>query len=59
MPATDTQAVTPLTTLKEEELLFRAAVRDFAEDTMAPWRPQWTKKAVSSQPCCPSYSTSV
>ena len=36
MPATDTQAVTPLTTLKEEEQLFRTAVRNFAEDTIAP-----------------------
>ena len=36
MPATETQAVTPLTTLREEEILFRAAVRDFAEDTIAP-----------------------
>ena len=36
MPATDTLVVTPLTTLKEEENLFRAAVRDFAEDAIAP-----------------------
>ena len=36
MPATDTLAVAPLTTLKEEEDLFRAAVRDFAEDAIAP-----------------------
>ena len=37
MPATDTPTVTPLTTLKEEENLFRAAVRDFAEETIGPF----------------------
>lgn len=36
MPATETQTVGPLTTLKEEEELFRAAVRAFAEDTLTP-----------------------
>ena len=37
MPATDTQTVTPLTMLKEEETLFRTAVRDFAEEAIAPF----------------------
>ena len=37
MPATDTQTAAPLTILKEEENLFRAAVRDFAEESIAPF----------------------
>ena len=37
MPATDTQTAAPLTMLKEEENLFRAAVRDFAEESIAPF----------------------
>ena len=37
MPATDTQTAAPLTKLKEEENLFRTAVRDFAEETITPF----------------------
>ena len=60
---TDTQTAAPLTMLKEEENLFRAAVRDFAEEAITPFvasmdGPQWMKTGVSSPPCCPSCSTS-
>lgn len=37
MPVTGTQTVAPLTLLKEEESLFRAAVRDFAGEAIAPF----------------------
>lgn len=37
MPATDIHTVAPLTILKEEETLFRSAVRNFAEEAIAPF----------------------
>ncbi len=37
MPVTEAQTVAPLTALREEESLFRAAVRSFAEEAITPF----------------------